>query len=131
MANTDMIRGRQVVLYLTNKSGGSVIKGDVVVIDTANDEAFTTTTTARALISVGVVLEENGIANNAAGRVVVAGYCPTMTVQATVTRGHYAETYTTVKQANGNATRRSGSFGQFLKAGTTPSAWLWGSTDQS
>ena len=43
MAST---RGRQVVIPLTNKSGGQVIAGDVVVVDTANNDAFTTTTSA-------------------------------------------------------------------------------------
>ncbi len=31
--------GRQVVLPLTNKSGGGVIAGDIVVVDTTNNDA--------------------------------------------------------------------------------------------
>ena len=130
-ANLDLIKGRNLVMQLTNKSGGSLAQGDVVIVDTSNNEACTTTTSGRAEVSVGVVLEVNGIANNAAGRVLVAGYAPLVNVPASVTRGHYVETHTVAKQATGNSARRSGSFGQFLTGGTTPTAWLWGQTDQS
>ena len=124
MADT---RGRQVVQSLTNKSGGSVAAGDVVVIDTTNDTAFTTTTTGRAEISIGIAQET--IANNATGRVLTEGYAALVNVPASVTRGHYIETHTVAKQATGNSTRRSGSFGQFLTGGTTPTGWVWGSSD--
>lgn len=120
---------RQLELTLTNRSGGSVAAGDVVVVDTANDESFTTTTTGRAEVSLGVAQET--IANAAAGRVLVAGYAALVNVPAAVTRGHYVETHTVAKQATGNSARRSGSFGQFLTGGTTPKAWLWGQTDQT
>lgn len=126
MANT---RGRQVVLILTNKSGGSVAAGDVVVFDTTADESFTTTTTGRAELSVGVAQET--IANNAAGRVLVSGYAALVNVPSSRTRGEYLETHTVVKQATGSGTRRSGSFGQYAKTSATPSAWLWGQTDQA
>lgn len=122
-------RGRQVVLPLTNKSGGSVAAGDVVVIDTANNESFTTTTTGRAEVSIGVAQET--IANNATGRVLVAGYAALVNVPSSVTRGHYLETHTVAKQATGNSTRRSGSAGQFLTTSAAPTAWLWGQTDQT
>lgn len=121
--------GRQVVVPMVNKSGGAVVAGDVVVIDTANDTAFTTTTSARAEVTLGVAQE--AIANNATGRVLIAGYAGLVNVPASVTRGHYVETHTVAKQATGNSTRRSGSFGQFLTGGTTPTAMLWGSTDQT
>lgn len=126
MADT---RGRQVVLALTNRSGGSVAAGDVVVFDTTGDESFTTTTTGRAELSVGVAQET--IANLAAGRVLVSGYAALVNVPSSRTRGEYLETHTVVKQATGSATRRSGSFGQYAKTSATPSAWLWGQTDQS
>ena len=122
-------RGRQVVIPLTNRSGGSVAAGDVVVIDAANDAAFTTTTTGRAEVSIGIAQET--IASLASGRVLTHGYAGLVNVPASVTRGHYIETHTVVKQATGSATRRSGSTGQFLTGGTTPTAWLWGQTDQT
>lgn len=126
MAST---RGRQVVVLLTNKSGGSVAAGDVVVLDSSNDTAFTTTTTARAEVSVGIAQET--IASNATGRVLVSGYASLVNVPASVTRGHYVETHTVAKQATGNSTRRSGSFGTFLTGGTSPSALIWGDADQT
>ena len=122
-------RGRQVVIPLTNKSGGSVAAGDVVVIDTTTNESFTTTTTGRAELSVGIA--QDTIANNAIGRVLLAGYAALVNVPASVTRGHYIETHTVAKQATGNSTRRSGSLGQFLTTSATPTAWLWGQTDQT
>ncbi len=121
--------GRQVVIVLTNKSGGSVAAGDVVVIDTTTDDSFTTTTTGRAELSVGVAQET--IASNAVGRVLVSGYAALINVPASVTRGHYIETHTVVKQATGNSARRSGSLGQFGKTSATPSGWIWGATDQT
>src|SRR6185503_14240807 len=126
MAST---RGRQVVLPLTNKSGGGVVAGDVVIVDTGNDAAFTTTTTGAAQVSVGVAQET--IANNATGRVLVAGYAALINVPASVTRGHYIKTHTVAKQATGNSTRQAGSFGQFLTGGTTPTGWLWGFPDNA
>lgn len=119
----------QVRVQLANKSGGSVAAGDVVVIDTANDTAFTTTTTGQAEVSVGVALAT--IANNATGPVLVSGYAALVNVPSSMTRGRYIETHTVAKQATGSATRRAGSFGQFLTGGTTPAAWLWGQTDQT
>lgn len=126
MAST---RGRQVVIPLTNKSGGAVAAGDVVIIDTGNDAAFTTTTSGRSEVSIGIAQE--AIADNASGKVLVAGHAALVNVPASVTRGHYVETHTVAKQATGNSTRRSGSFGQFLTGGTTPTAVLWGQTDQT
>ncbi len=123
------ITPNRLILDLTNKSGGAIAAGDVVVIDTANDTAFTTTTTGQAERSVGIAQE--AIASNAVGKVLVAGYAALVNVPASVTRGHYVETHTVAKQAVGNATRRSGSFGQFLTGGTTPTAILWGQTDQT
>ncbi len=119
----------EVILQLVNKSGGAIAIGDVVVIDTADDTAFTTTTTGRAEISVGIA--QAAIPSNTSGSVLVAGYATLVNVPSSMTRGYFLETYTVVKQATGNATRRSGSFGQFLTGGTTPTAWLWGSTDQT
>jgi len=126
MAN---IYGRQVVLPLTNKSGGGVIAGDVVVIDTSNDGSFTTTTTAQWQQSVGIAQET--IANNATGRVLTFGYAALVNVPSSMTRGRYLETHTVAKQATQNTTRRAGSFGQYLTGGSTPTAWLWGFPDNA
>jgi len=124
-ALTDMIRGRQTVLNLTNQSGGGVIAGDVVIVDTGHDESFTTTTSANYTGELGVVLDAS-IAAAAAGRVLVAGYVPLINVNASVTRGHYGATYTVAKEASdAGASRTVGTFCQFLKGGATPSAVIW------
>lgn len=115
--------GRQVVLSLTNKSGGGVVAGDVVVLDSANDDAFTTTTSAGSTVGVGVAQET--IASNAVGRVLVAGHAALVNVAASVTRGNYGTTHTVAKQATSTASRTTGTFCRFLKGGTTPSAWVY------
>ena len=124
MASTS---GRRTVLILTNKSGGGVIAGDVVVVDTTTDESFTTTTSAASQGAIGVAQET--IANNASGRVAVAGYVALVATNASVTRGHFAFTHTVAKQATGSAARASGAFGVYLKTSATPSAWLFGISD--
>jgi hypothetical protein len=122
--------GRQVVLPLTNKSGGSVIAGDVVVIGTANDSAFTTSTAGAFLGLIGIAQET--IADNATGRVLTAGYAALVNVDASVTRQNFGKTHTVAKQAtDAGASRVVGVFCQFLKAGTTPDAVLFGLADAS
>lgn len=128
MSNLDLIRGRQVVEYLTNQSGGSVAAGDVVYIDTAHDASFTTGTTSAYTGAVGVAFES--IASAAQGRVIVAGYCPLVNVNASVTRGNYGKTYTVAKQAtDAGASRIAGTFCQWLSGGTTPQAHLFNVPD--
>ena len=126
------IFGRAIIETPTNKSGGALAKGDVVVIDTANDYAVTTTTTGATTVTVGVVVEENGIASNATGRVQFGGYVGLVNVNASVTRGHYGVTHTVAKQAtDGGASRIVGAFCVFLTGGTTPTAHLFVQPDGS
>lgn len=115
--------GRQVVIPLTNKSGGGVIAGDVVVVDTSNNDAFTTDTSGGFTGGVGVAQET--IANNATGRVLIGGYAALINVNASVTRGQYGKTHTVAKQATGSASRTTGTFCQFLTGGTTPDALVF------
>lgn len=117
--------GRSVVGYKVNKSGGGVIKGDVVVPDTTNDNAFTTTTSAAA--TSGVWVADETIANNATGRVVLEGHVTLVNVSASVTRGHTGTTHTVAKQAvsTGGTTRTAGTFCKFTTGGTTPEADIW------
>ena len=129
MAN-DSIRGRQVVLRLTNKSGGDVVEGDVVIISSGTAAAFTTTTTAGlATDIVGVVLES--IADNATGRVCISGYVPKIALSASASLGDTFATHTVAKQAAPAAARATGAFGQVLGTGATPAALLWGMPDNS
>jgi hypothetical protein len=102
----------------------AIIAGDVVIVSAANDESFTTTTSAAyATTRVGVALES--IAAAAAGRILLEGYAPLVNVSASATRGHYLFTHTVAKQATSSATYTAGAFGQIIKAGTTPSAILF------
>jgi hypothetical protein len=117
--------GRQVVLPLTNKSGGSVAAGDVVVIDTTNNDSFTTST-AGSVTNLGIGVAQETIANNATGRVCIGGYVALVNVNASVTRGNYGKTYTVAKQAtDAGASRVAGAFCQFLTGGTTPDAYIY------
>lgn len=130
MSNLDVIRGRQAVIPLTNKSGGGVVAGDLVIIDTSTDESFTTTSTANAEVSIGIVQET--IANNASGRVLVHGFAPLVnTAAVSVTRGNYMFHSSNTKTAKQNATRSAGAMGQFLSTSTTPKGWIWGVGDQT
>lgn len=116
--------GRQVVLPLTNKSGGSVAAGDVVIVDTTNNDAFTTNTAAGFTGLVGIATAT--IANNAVGVVLIEGYASLVNVNASVTRGNYGKTFTVAKQASdAGAARGVGTFCQFLTGGTTPDAVLF------
>jgi hypothetical protein len=120
--------GTTLVVTLTNKSGASVAAGDVVVVSGATAVAFTTTTVARSGLPIGVA--QATIANNASGPVAIAGYVALVnTGGASVALRDYAETNGTAKQAAANGSRRSGSFGVYLTAGTTPDAILFGSSD--
>jgi len=119
--------GRQVVVPLTNKSGGGVIAGDVVIIDTTNNDAFTTSTSGAYTGMVGVAQET--IANNAVGRVLTAGYAALVLTSGSVTRGNFGATHTVAKQAADIGARAVGAFCQFLTGGTTPDAHLFGFPD--
>jgi len=129
MTQSDLIRGRAVDWTLTNKSGGAVAAGDVVVIgDGTNDNCFTTTTSASFNARMVGVAQE-AIANNAVGRIRIKGYCPIVNTNASVTRDHFLFTHTTAKEATGSATRVAGAFGQVLETGADPEAIIWGMPD--
>jgi hypothetical protein len=113
---------------LTNKSGAQVDEGDVLIIGTANDDSFTTTTTAALERTVMIAAET--IANNATGLVRLAGYTVTVNTNGvSATRGHYLYTSTTAKVATASASRVAGAFGQVLNSGADPEAIIWGNGD--
>jgi hypothetical protein len=117
-----------IVATLTNKSGGGVIAGDVVILDSGNNDAFTTTTSAASVAKVGIAAAT--IANNAAGLVVVGGYVALVNVTASVSRGDFLFTSTTVKKASA-ASFGTGAFGVVTKVGTTPTAVIFLDTQQA
>lgn len=89
-------------MVLTNKSGGSVAAGDVVILDTGNDSAFTTTTTEK-LTTNPVYVVQATIADNAVGVVTSRGRVK-IKVTGTVTRGDYLITSTSAGSAKSNGT---------------------------
>ena len=130
MANTAL--GRTEIALLTNKSGGSVAQGDVVIVDTANASAFTTTTTGAYVNGrIGVVLEPNGIANNASGLIAFSGYVPTINLSGTGSIGDLVKTHTVAKQGvRHTAPLVAGDFAQVLGTSATPAALLFGAVEQ-
>ncbi len=81
---------------LTNKSGGTLSAGALVIYDTANDSSITTTTTANNTKVAGVV--QSSCLNNASCTVRVVGIT-TVTSSVAVSRGNYIYTSTTAGEA--------------------------------
>jgi hypothetical protein len=100
-----------------------------VVVDTTTDSSFTTTTTgALSTKQIGVILEPNGIANNATGLVALGGYCPKINLNTASTRGQFLKTYTVAGQATPHSSPQvEGDFAVALTASATPEAILFGS----
>ena len=73
-ANLTLLDRITVCARLTNKAGTLLSRGDVVIIDTDNEEAVELTTTANDPGVVGVVFDTT-ITQDDAGLVVVVGYC--------------------------------------------------------
>lgn len=82
---------------LTNKSGSGVVAGNVVIVATGTDSAFTKTTTANSNKVLGVVQET--IADNGTGIVKMAGTTSVLVTAATA-RGDWLVTSTTSGQAS-------------------------------
>lgn len=123
--NNDLLRGRSTVARLTNKSGGAVAVGDVVILSSANAGAFTTTTSAAQTDDwVGVVIET--IADNASGRVCLFGYVSQINLSASASLGDYVLTHSVAKQGVPSSSNSNGVFGQVLGTGTSPAAIIWG-----
>ncbi len=117
--------GRQVVIAAANKSGGGLIAGDVCVVDTTNNVAFTTST-AGSVVNLIIGVAQETIANNATGRFLTSGYAALINTSASVTRGNFGKTHTVAKQAvDAGASRVTGTFCQFLTGGTTPDAIVY------
>ncbi len=127
MANTALNRTTQVLL--TNKSGGNLNYGDVVALDNTNANGFTTTTTsALSTRGLGVILEPNGIANNASGMVAVGGWCPKINLNTAAGIGQFIKTHTVAGQGTPHASPQvEGDFAVALTASATPPCNLFGS----
>ena len=100
------------LLSLTNKSGGDLDLGAVVVQDAGNDSAFDTTT-AEGDDVIGVLAE--GIVNDVSGNVSQIG-AQTVLVQGNVSRGDYLISSTTAGRAKSNGSDKSNAFGVAVTA---------------
>lgn len=120
---------RTTAVLLTNKSGGAVSYGDVVILDNTNANGFTTTTTgALSTRGLGVVLEPSGIANNASGMVALGGWVPKVNLNTAAAVGQFLKTHTVAGQATPHASPQvEGDFGIALSASATPPAILFSS----
>jgi hypothetical protein len=127
MANTALNRTTQALL--TNKSGGNLNYGDVVVLDNTNANGFTTTTTSGlSTRGLGVILEPNRIANNASGMVAVGGWCPKINLNTAAAVGQFIKTHTVAGQGTPHASPQvEGDFAVALSASATPACNLFGS----
>lgn len=124
MSSTQL--GRLTQRILTNKAGAGVAYGDVVVIDTANAEAFTTTTTAQYVdTAIGVCIEPNGIANNAQGMIAFAGPVEVINLSGAAAIGDWIHTTTVAGQGvSHGAPSNTGDFAIALEASATPKCLL-------
>ena len=124
-------RQTQPIVHLTNKSGGALAAGDLVIQDTGNDSAVTTTTAEGSTAQAFVCLET--ISNNAAGYFLAGPGIVTMTAADAITRGNSLRTSGTAKRATDSSTFTTGDFGVALEAASgaaeTFSAFFRG-TDQ-
>lgn len=120
---------RTTIAYLTNKSGGDLSYGAVVVLDNTNANGFTTTTTdGLSTRGLGVILDAAGIANNATGAVAIGGWCPKITLNTAATVGQFIKTYTAAGQGTPHSSPQvEGDFAVALSASSTPSCLLFGS----
>ena len=115
------------VQYLTNKSGGDLAYGSVVILDSSNASAFTTTSTAAYTAgTVGVVLDTAGILNNATGAVAIGGYIPKVLLTGSASLHDTFGTSTTPGQGVSHASVIAGDVGQVLNTGSSPDAIMWG-----
>ncbi|HUV92648.1 MAG TPA: hypothetical protein VMV80_06145, partial [Anaerolineales bacterium] len=92
---------------LTNNSGGTLTSGTLVIIDTANDNSFTTTTDAFDELMLGVIPFRRGggvisIADGAKGPIQIDGVVQ-ITCDEAITRGLYISTGSVAGQGTGDA----------------------------
>ena len=107
--------------FLTNKTGGSAVNGDVYAVDTATDSAFVAGDTVSSLQKFVVVVDDT-IANNAAGKTARAGIVSAK-ANGAIARGQFVRKSATAKAiedagvALGAATKApSGAVGVALSA---------------
>lgn len=116
------------VIYLQNKSGGTLAYGDVGVVSLSNATAVTTTTTASYISGlVVVVVDKAGIINNDIGLFAYSGAVEQINLASSASVGDLISTHTVAGQGQRHsAPMVQGDFAQALTTGTSPSAILFG-----
>lgn len=113
-------------IQLTNRSGGALVEGDVVVVDAANNDSCTTTTVAYDDNVIGVVVI--GGANNTEITIAVSGVW-NVYITSAAARGYWVSTTTVAGDSQDVATPSDGSYGQVVQqtggAGLAR-CWLFG-----
>lgn len=124
--NTNL--GRTEVAVLTNKSGGFLGFGDVVIVDVSNAASFVTTTTAGYLDGrIGVILDPGGIADDAPGTVAFSGFVPRINLDGSAAVGDAIACSSVAGQGTPHAAPlTSGDFAQSIGTGSNPAALLFG-----
>lgn len=99
--------GRGIVL--TNKSGVTINRGDIVIYDVSNDSSFTRTTTADSALICGVAAES--IANNVKGVIITHGFAAINFQTLSDTGGDFFATSTTAGKAKQRTSTIAGTCG--------------------
>lgn len=113
-----------VVTQSTNKSGGALAYGDVVIPSSAGDLAVATTTDIAYRGPVGVVIDPGGITTDEIGAIVWQGYCPRINLLSAAARTDGLVVSASAGKATISASSSSDIFGLALTAGATPEALL-------
>jgi hypothetical protein len=117
----DYVRGRQTIAYLTNRTGGTVTPGAVVLISGINAQSFVATAVAaQADECIGVSLDT--ITNNDSGRILFWGYAPVINLTGAAVLRDWVATGAVALQGTPQAAPGVGVFAQVLGTGTTPPA---------
>jgi hypothetical protein len=129
---TNSLMYRMGIQPSTNKSGGAVAYGAVVIAGSATAKSFTTTTTEGYKDSlIGVVVEPAGIEDDAIGLVSWGLWAPAIALDASASLYDFIKTDGVAGQGTPHAApMEEGDFALALETGTTPSGLLFGFPSQ-
>jgi len=112
---------------LKNNAGINVNRGDCVVIDLFNSDAFTVTGSSQlSSRTIGVVLDTGGILTGTQGLIAFSGYVPQINLLSGSSIGQTIGLSSVAGKAMPHSTILPGDFGVVLSTGLTPDAILWG-----
>lgn len=124
MANTALNISQ--ITLVTNKSGGNLLYGDIVVISDAAARSVTTTTDSTYTGPVGVIVSRGGIANNGLGAAAFSGYVDRVNLTASASIGDGLIIGAVAGKATPQVSTES-TFAIALDTGANPAAQLYGS----